>query len=38
MDPIDVLLAFAAAPLWLGVALIAGGIFSLGLIFGLGLR
>jgi hypothetical protein len=38
MDLLDVLLAFAAVPLWLGVALLAGGVFSLGLILGIRLR
>jgi hypothetical protein len=38
MDLLDVLLAFASVPLWIGVTLLAGGVFSLGLIFGMRIR
>jgi hypothetical protein len=38
MDPLDALWLLAQQPLWLGYLLCAGGIFSLGLIVGLGLR
>lgn len=38
MTPLDVLWALAQAPWWLGWALLAGGVFSLGLIVGIRLR
>jgi hypothetical protein len=38
MDLLDVMLAFAAVPTWIGVSLLAGGVFSLGLTCGVWLR
>lgn len=38
MDLLDLLLLTAQAPWWLGWTLMAGGLFSLGLIVGMRLR
>lgn len=38
VDALDVVLAFAAAPWWLGVPLMTAGVFTLGVAAGMWLR